>query len=80
MSAIDAVERWRRHGPMTDPREDAQLLGDLPADVAGLCTTIGRLLIHCDWLPAYGIRAGELSSVSRETLPVAEQALSVFLN
>jgi hypothetical protein len=73
MSEIEAIERWRRQGSMTDPKEGAQLLGDLPTDVAALCRTIGRLLIHCEWLSAYEVRAEELASISRETLPVSKR-------
>jgi hypothetical protein len=58
---------------MTDPKGGVQLLADLPTNVAALCRAIAGLLIHCEWLSAYGLRAEDLASISRETLPVGER-------
>ena len=64
-------ERWRRHGPMTDPGDQAGRLAGLPGDVGALCGIIHGLLIHADWLSAYGV--AEPAAWSRETWPLAER-------
>lgn len=47
------------HGPMTDPRQHAGLLVDLPTDVAGLVKVVQGLQVHLFWEKAYGLALSE---------------------
>src|SRR4051812_17441386 len=68
---------WRRHSLMTDPREQGELLQDLPVDIAGVCRIVGHLLIHCESLELYGLCAGDFPALSRETLPVSDRLAQI---
>ena len=43
----------------------------LPVDVGALCRVAQGILIHSDWLSAYGVSEAQFRTVSRETLPLA---------
>lgn len=64
---------WLRHTAMTEPGELALEVEKLPSDVASLGRITQGLLVHCDWLSAYGLSADDFPSVSRSTLPVSER-------
>jgi hypothetical protein len=70
-------ERWRRHSPMTDPAGQSFLLDDLPLEIEALCAIAQGVLIHCDWLSAYGLPQADPSSWSRETLPLSRRLLQI---
>ncbi len=63
--------RWQVHGRMSDPAYEALRLEGLPADVAALCRIVQGVLLHSDWLSAYGVSEAAFRTVSRETLPLA---------
>jgi hypothetical protein len=63
--------RWQSHGRMSDPGNGPLNFDGLPADVAALCRIVQGVLIHSDWIAAYGVSEAEFRTVSRETLPLA---------
>ena len=65
------LERWRSHNPMSDPGTGLLGFVGLPADVGALCRIVQGVLIHSDWIAAYGASEAEFRTVSRETLPLA---------
>jgi hypothetical protein len=58
---------------MTDTGEQAKHLRDLPSDIGALCRIVGNLLIHCEWLPSYGLSETDVSALSRATLSASER-------
>lgn len=50
-----------------------------PADIGALNAAVQGIIIHTDWLAAYGINASDFVRVSRDTLPVADR-LALVLN
>ena len=68
---MESPERWRPHGPMSEPGNGALNFDRLPADVGALCRVAQSVLIHSDWLAAYGVSEAQFRTVSRETLPLA---------
>ncbi len=67
----DNPSRWLADSPMTDPGAEAFRFDDVPADVDSLCQTIHGVLIHAEWLSAYGEPAENTGPADRETLPMA---------
>lgn len=61
---------FTEHSHLTDPGKHAELLDDLPGDVAALQECIHGLLVHGDYQELYGIPAIRWS---RETLPVEKR-------
>jgi transglutaminase superfamily protein len=70
--------RWVDHSRMSDPGRHAARIAELPADVGALNRIVQGLLIHSDWLDAYGVDAHELRANSRTTLPVADRLADVL--
>jgi hypothetical protein len=66
-------ERWTKHTPMSDPADHAASVAELPSDIGALNGVIQGLLIHSDWLTAYGLDEADYRTVSRDTLPVADR-------
>jgi hypothetical protein len=64
---------------MTEPGALALEFEKLPSDIASLNRIAQGLLVHSEWLPAYGIDAKAFYSVSRTTRPVSER-LGALLN
>lgn len=71
MTTMDAPERWKPHGSMSAPGNGPLNFDGLPADVGALCRVAQGILIHSDWLSAYGVSEAQFRTVSRETLPLA---------
>ena len=69
---MEDLQRWRRHSPMTDPGSEAIQLDGLSTDIGALCRTIQGVLIHSDWMPAYGLPEPTDPSC-RETLPLSRR-------
>ena len=67
------VAYWLRHTPMTEPGPLALAFEKLPSDVASLNRSAQGLLVHSEWLSAYGIDANTFCSVDRVTLAVSER-------
>ncbi len=70
---MQSPERWLRHTPMTEPGALAPQFAKLPHDVPSLSEIVQGLLVHMEFLAAYGIDPGAIPFVSRTTLPVSEQ-------
>ena len=56
---------------MTEPGRLAAQFETLPVGVAVLGEIAQGLLVHGDWLPAYGLEPAAIASISRTTLPVS---------
>jgi hypothetical protein len=70
---LQPVAHWLRHTPMTEPGALAFEFEELPSDIASLNRIVQGLLVHSEWLLAYGIDANTFHSIKRETLPVSER-------
>lgn len=71
MTTMESPQRWRHHGPMSAPGAGSLNFDGLPVDVAALCRIVQGVLIHSDWLAAYGVDEARFRTISRETLPLA---------
>ena len=67
------VACWLEQTPMTELGPLASEFRSLPADVASLNRITQGLLVHSEWLSAYGVDPAELRAISRATLPVSER-------
>jgi len=72
------VERWIDHTRASDPGRHAALVAELPADVGALNRVVQGLLIHVDWLDAYGVGGDQLRASARTTLPVADRLADIL--
>jgi Transglutaminase-like superfamily len=77
---MENVERWAGHTPMSDPAGHVGIVTELPSDVEALNSIIQGLLIHSDWLTAYGLDNADYRTVSRSTLPVADRLDCILAN
>jgi hypothetical protein len=73
----DEPQRWMQQTPMSDPAQQAFLLENLPADVGELCRIVQGVLIHLEWIAAYGLSATDLARPSRETLSLSDRLRGV---
>ncbi len=71
MTTMEPSQRWQRHGQMSEPGTGSLNFDELPVDVGALCRIVQGVLIHSDWLTAYGVSEAQFRTVSRETLPLA---------
>ena len=58
---------------MTAPGPLARQFEQLPSDVVSLSRITHGLLVHAEWLSAYGVSASAFPTISRTTLPVAQR-------
>lgn len=58
---------------MSDPGSLAALYDDLPRDIDDLCKATQGLLLHADWMAAYGLSASYFEVGARETLPIEQR-------
>lgn len=72
------VDRWTGHSRMSDPANYADCVAAVPSAVSALNRVVQGLLIHSDWLSAYGVDERQLRSNSRKTLPVADRLADVL--
>jgi hypothetical protein len=77
-SGMPNFKRWADHSPMSDPAGHAVVIADLPSDIAILNGIVQGVLVHSDWLTAYGLDDAHYRTLSRATLPVAERLHSIF--
>jgi hypothetical protein len=70
---MEDVERWISHSAMSDTGRHADVVAKLPPDISALNGVVQGLIIHSDWLGAYGVHESQFDRVSRDTLPVAER-------
>jgi len=69
----DDPGRWLGQTQMTDPRGELSMLEGLPDGIADLCRIVQGVLIHLEWIGAYGLSARDLALPSRETLSLADR-------
>jgi Transglutaminase-like superfamily len=67
------IERWIGHSAMSDPGRHDAAVAELPSRVRALNGVVQGLIIHTDWLSAYGVHESQFERVSRETVAVAER-------
>jgi Transglutaminase-like superfamily len=67
------IEEWTQHTAMSDPAGHAGLIAELPASVGALSRIVQGLLVHSDWLAAYGLDESDFRTTSRNTLSVADR-------
>jgi hypothetical protein len=72
------VERWIGHSRMSDPGIHAARIAELPAVVGVLNRVVQGLLIHVDWLGAYGVAADQVRAHTRATLPMADRLAEII--
>ena len=77
MPSVNAASQersfYRRHGPTSDPGDQAAALSVLPDELSALLEALQGLLLHVDELRLYGLSPCQVADPSRETLPVAER-------
>jgi hypothetical protein len=64
---------YQAHGALSDPGPHVLAVDALPDDVGALVGVVRGLLVHMEWLHLYGLKPGDVSTASRETLPVAQK-------
>jgi hypothetical protein len=80
IARMENVERWIYHSAMSDPGRHGAAVAGLPSAVGALNGVVQGVIIHSDWLSAYGVGESQFVRVSRETLPVAERLALVLDN
>jgi hypothetical protein len=65
---------------MSDPAAHTSIVAELPSGIGTLNSVIQGLLIHSDWLAAYGLDLAYYRTVSRDTLPVADRLAAILAN
>jgi hypothetical protein len=76
---MENVKRWINHSAMSDIGRHDAAVAALPANVGALLRAVQGVIIHTEWLHAYGLDLSRFERVSRDTLPVAER-LTLVLN
>jgi len=71
--SLENIERWIGQSAMSDPGRHKAAVAELPSSVAALNGVVQGLIIHTEWLSAYGVDESQFERVSRETVPVAER-------
>jgi len=72
-AALDPLEYYTRPGPMTDPRDQADMFRDLPTAIPALCQAVQGVLLHIHWAERYGIKLSEERKQEVNIRPVAQR-------
>jgi hypothetical protein len=78
--SMENAERWTKHNLMSDPAGHIDLVAELPSDISALDRIVQGLLVHSDWLAAYGLDNADYRTVVRNTLPVADRFDAMLAN
>jgi Transglutaminase-like superfamily len=70
---MENIQRWISQSSMSDTGPHHAAVAELPSGVGALNGIVQGVLIHTDWLNAYGVDESLFEHVSRETLPVSER-------
>jgi len=73
-----SIEAWIDHSCMSDPAGHAPRMAGLPADIGGLGRVVQGLLIHSDWLAAYGLDEKLLPAGSRQTIAISQRLTDII--
>jgi hypothetical protein len=65
--------RWTEHSAMTQPGDHAGMVAALPARPADLAAIIQGVLVHADWMAAYGLDGSTCGANGRGTLGMADR-------
>lgn len=55
----DVLAFYASHGPLSGPRQYADLFSDLPAEVDALCRLVQGLMVHIFWAKRYGLELSQ---------------------
>ena len=75
---MENVERWISQSAMSDVGGHDAAVTEIPSSVGALNAAVQGIIIHTEWLGAYGVDASGFASVSRDTLLVAERLALVL--
>jgi hypothetical protein len=70
---MDSLEYYAHPGPMTDPRDQADLFRDLPTAIPALCQVVQGVLLHIFWAEQYGVKLSEERKQEVNIRPVAQR-------
>src|SRR5260221_14532275 len=70
---MENVERWISHSAMSDTGSHGAAVAEMPSGVGALNAAVQGIIIHTEWLDAYGVKESDFASVSRDTLAVADR-------
>ena len=77
-SSMENVERWIHQSAISDTGGHHAAVAKMPSSVGALNAVVQGIIIHTEWLGAYGVNASDFASVSRDTLPVADRLALVL--
>src|SRR5256885_16789494 len=77
---MENVERWISHSAMSGTGRHGAAVAEMPSSLEALNAAVQGIIIHTEWLSAYGVSASDFASVSRDTLPVADRLALVLRN
>ena len=72
-ATLDPLEYYARPGPMTDPRDQADLFRDLPTAIPALCQVVQGVLLHIFWAERYGVKLSEERKQEVNIRPAAQR-------
>jgi transglutaminase-like putative cysteine protease len=78
ISSMANVERWISHSAMSDTGGHDAAVAAMPVGIGALNAAVQGIIIHTEWLGAYGVDESDFASVSRDTLPVADRLALVL--
>jgi hypothetical protein len=64
-------KRWADHNPISDPAGHAAVIADLSSDIGILNGIVQGVLVHSDWLTAYGLDDACYRTVATAVSPKA---------
>jgi len=53
---VDPLSYYSRQGQISDPKEEAGCLDEIPEDISKLCDLVQGLVIHAFWVERYGVK------------------------
>lgn len=62
---------------MTDPGSQTSRFDGLPREIGALCRVVQGVLLHSDWIAAYGLPASHLGPGARDTLPLSRRLVQI---
>src|SRR4030042_5124338 len=67
------LDYYAHPGPMTDPKQYANLFEGLPTTIPALCQVVQGLLIHIFWAERYGLALSEERKQEVQIRPVSRK-------
>lgn len=69
---------YAQPGPMTDPKDNARLFGDLPNDIDGLRRVVQGLMVHIFWAERYGLGLSDERKQEVQMRPVGQKLARIL--